>query len=130
MQRDNLTAQGMILVVVGTLLAGSLASPSAAMSSVLTGAEQRGRQIATQRCSICHGIDQQAVSPRKRAPTFRSLAGRFVGLSLQQKLTEIGETGHYDMPPQVLHQDQIADLSAYLNSLERPLRTTWKHKLR
>ncbi len=130
MPRDRLTARGMIVVTVGTLLAASLASPSAAMSSVLSGAEQRGRQIADGRCSICHSIDRQGASPRKKAPTFRSLAGRFVGLSLQQKLTEIGETGHYDMPPQILHQDQIADLSAYLNSLERPLRTPRKHKLR
>lgn len=130
MPYDRLTGRGLFLATAGAILAGSLASSSAAMSSALGGAEQRGRQTAVQRCSSCHAIDQQVVSRRKGAPTFRSFAGRFVGLSLQQKLTEIGETGHYDMPPQILHQDQIADLSAYLNSLERPLRTPRKHKLR
>lgn len=130
MKRHQLRLRLTTRVMLGAALILSLPSASSAKSGVLRAAELRGRNIAVQRCSTCHAIDRQGASPRSSAPAFRSLAGRFVGLSLQQKLAEISETGHYDMPSQVLHQDQIADLSAYINGLGRPFPATRKHKPR
>ena len=63
-----------------------------------------------------HAIEAVGESPDRRAPTFRLLTGQFVPLTLHRRLTEIAETGHYDMPPVSLHADQVADVAAYINS--------------
>jgi mono/diheme cytochrome c family protein len=41
-----------------------------------------------------------------------------VALTLHQKLTEIAETGHYDMPAIPVHTDEVRAVVAYINSLE------------
>lgn len=84
----------------------------------------RGRLLAQERCAACHAVGPKGSSANRRAPTFRSLSGRYVGLTLHQRLTEIAETGHYDMPPMPVHSDEIDALAAYLNSLE--VRPVWK----
>ncbi|WP_411286928.1 c-type cytochrome [Phenylobacterium sp.] len=78
----------------------------------------RGRQLAQQTCARCHAVGAAGESSQRRAPTFRALSGRYVSVSLQRKLTEIAETGHYDMPALLLHSDQVEDVVAYINSFE------------
>lgn len=79
---------------------------------------ERGRAIAETRCAACHAVGEDLSSPRRGAPAFRDLKGRFVPLTLERRLTDINETGHYDMPPLVLHTDQIEDVAAYLETLD------------
>jgi cytochrome c len=66
-------------------------------------------------CARCHAVAVSGASPDARAPAFRDLTGQFTSLTLQRRLTEIAETGHYDMPPVSAHADEVADLVAYIN---------------
>ena len=79
-----------------------------------------GRDLAAQTCAACHAIGPIGASPNRRAPPFRTLAGRYVPLTLHQRLTEIAETGHYDMAPVPVHSDEVEALAAYINSLAKP----------
>lgn len=80
----------------------------------------RGAAFAAQHCAACHAVGPGAASPNRRSPPFPVLAERYVAWSLQAKLTEMDETGHYDMPPVRLHSDEIADLAAYFERLRAP----------
>ena len=103
------------------LFAGACAvvpEPSPARSGVSVDPGERGRQLAQQTCARCHAVGAVGDSSHRRVPTFRALSGRYVSVSLQRKLTEISETGHYDMPAMLLHSDQVEDIVAYINSFE------------
>ena len=86
----------------------------------LPAAEARGHAYARQVCAACHSVERTGQSPDRRAPTFRSMSGQYVQLTLRRKLTDIAETGHYAMPGISVDSDEVADLVAFLNSLERP----------
>ena len=81
---------------------------------------ERGHALAQANCASCHAVEAQGDSPNRRSPPFRTLSGQYVELTLLRKLTEIAETGHYDMPPQPVHTDEVRAIVAYINSLERP----------
>lgn len=103
-------------------LAAALAIATAGVAQATTdpiAAQARGRLFAERNCAACHAVGLTGASPRRKAPPFRLLAGRFVPLTLQRRLTEISETGHYDMAPFPIHSDEASDVAAYLNSLER-----------
>ena len=78
---------------------------------------ERGHELARANCASCHAVEAEGVSPNRRSPPFRALSGRYGELTLHQKLTEIAETGHYDMPPQPVHTNEVRALVAYINSL-------------
>lgn len=82
-------------------------------------AAQRGARLAVASCSACHAVGRLGASPNPKSPPFREIAANYEEHSLQKKLTEIDETGHYDMPPIQLHTNEINDLIAYFNRLER-----------
>ena len=86
----------------------------------LSAAAAQGRMVAQIRCASCHAIVPDRASPNPQAPTFPDLAGRFGEHSLQQKLTEIEETGHFYMPPQRVSSADVANLVAYFNTLPQP----------
>ena len=77
----------------------------------------RGQAFAQTACAGCHAVGASGSSPDPRAPPFAVLAGHYVGVSLQRKLTEIAETGHYAMPALRIHADEANDVAAYLESL-------------
>lgn len=108
-----------LLLVSGLV---SFATAAAAEGSSAFSREQReaarGHDLALARCAACHAVDALGTSPNRRAPPFRTLSGRYVELTLHRKLTEIAETGHYDMPPVPVHSNEVRDIAAYLNSLE------------
>lgn len=97
------------------LMATIIASATAQARPSIT----RGHRLAVRQCSACHAIVPGTLSPNRRSPQFQDLSGQYVSVSLMQKLTEIAETGHYDMPARRLHQDEVEDLVAYLDSLKR-----------
>ncbi|MBR7620638.1 cytochrome c [Phenylobacterium sp. 20VBR1] len=106
----------------GLLVLILLAAPAAATAAdnPLLAAQARGYTLAAGVCAACHMIEPAGTSPNPRAPPFRILAGRYVPLTLQRRLADIAETGHYAMPPINIHADQVQDVVAYINSLERP----------
>lgn len=106
----------------GLLVLILLAAPAVATAgeNPLPASQARGHALARNVCSACHAVETKGASPNAKAPPFRALAGRHVPLTLQRRLADIAETGHYDMPPINLHADEVQDVVAYINSLEPP----------
>ncbi|MDO8912989.1 MAG: c-type cytochrome [Phenylobacterium sp.] len=104
----------------GLLVLTLLAAPSAATAgeNPLPASQARGHALARSVCASCHAVETKEASPNAKAPPFRDLAGRHVPLTLQRRLADIAETGHYDMAPINLHADEVQDVVAYINSLE------------
>ena len=100
------------------VLLGGPALAAAQVPSRLDARLDRGKALVTANCASCHAVGSTGASPNRRAPPFRAISGRYVGLTLHRKLTEIGETGHYDMPPVPVHTDEVDAIAAYINSLE------------
>ena len=75
----------------------------------------RGRLIAEARCASCHAMTGEAEPGRP--PAFATLAARYRAHSLQTRLTEIDETGHFNMPPLRMGDADVADIAAWLDSL-------------
>ena len=80
---------------------------------------QRGRTFARTHCASCHAIGNVGESPLRIAPPFRTLHLRYPVEDLAESLAEGIMTAHRDMPQFQLDKGQIADLIAYLKSLER-----------
>jgi cytochrome c len=90
---------------------------AAAAQDGLGDAADRGMRFAQARCSACHAVEASGTSPNRRAPPFTVVATRYGQRSLERKLAEIQETGHYDMPALVVHSDEAADLASYFERL-------------
>jgi len=96
--------------------AAACADPPKPTPTPFDAAVARGHAVAQRTCAGCHAVESVGESPDRRAPAFRVLTGQFVPLTLRRRLTEIAETGHYDMPPVSVNTDEVADLAAYINS--------------
>jgi cytochrome c len=83
------------------------------------GRPEAGRTLAQANCARCHAIGRTGTSPFAAAPPFRTLHQRYPVEQLAEALAEGIETGHSAMPEFQLSQTQIADLVAYLRTLER-----------
>ena len=105
---------------VGAIAAMLLLSPQLATAqSTLSPSEQRGFVFVRANCARCHAIDKVSASPLRIAPPFRTLHERYPVESLQESLAEGIITGHPSMPEFRLDPGQVADVIAYLKSLER-----------
>ena len=80
---------------------------------------ERGRVFAEQRCSGCHAITLDE-SPGASGPRFRDIQRRHNGLSLERRLAEITQHGHFEMPPVAFSAQQARDVAAYIESLGDP----------
>jgi cytochrome c len=81
-------------------------------------AAQRGLTFVRANCSQCHSVDRVSASPLKVAPPFRTLHERYPVESLARSLAEGIRTGHPTMPEFQLDPGQVADVIAYLKTLE------------
>ena len=102
-------------IALGAL--GLLASEPALAQ--LSPAAQRGLTFVRVHCAQCHAIDAASESPLAIAPPFRSLHLKFPIESLQRRLSEGIVAGHPTMPQFRLEADQVADVIAYIKTLER-----------
>jgi mono/diheme cytochrome c family protein len=100
-------------------LAAAFAPTVARSEESLSPAAQRGFVFVRTNCSRCHSIDMVSPSPLKPAPPFRTLHERYPIESLEESLAEGIITGHPSMPEFQLDPGQVADVIAYLQSLER-----------
>ena len=80
---------------------------------------QRGQAFVQANCSGCHAIGRHGESPLAIAPPFRTLHSRYPVENLAEAFAEGITTGHPSMPEFVLDPGQIADVLAYLKTLER-----------
>jgi mono/diheme cytochrome c family protein len=85
----------------------------------LSPAAQRGFVLMRTHCARCHSLDKVTDSPLKAAPPFRTLHERYPVESLEESLAEGIITGHPTMPEFRFDPGQVADVIAYLKSLER-----------
>lgn len=79
---------------------------------------QRGLTFARLHCAECHSIDKYSDSALRIAPPFRELHKRYPVETLEEAFAEGIVTGHPSMPEFRLDPDQIADLIAFMKSLE------------
>lgn len=86
------------------------------------GDPERGRELALNLCSGCHAVAPNTQSPVPEAPPFDTFAQRFKIEDLEEALAEGIMVGHekYQMPVFQFDTAQIADLIAYLKSIQRP----------
>lgn len=79
---------------------------------------EAGHALAQARCSACHAIGPTGASPHPDAPPMREFHQRYPVESLEEALGEGILVGHPDMPEFTLEAGEIADLIAWLKSLE------------
>lgn len=79
---------------------------------------QRGLVLVRTHCAQCHSIDKVGPSPLSIAPPLRDLHKRYPVESLEEAFAEGISTGHPTMPQFRFDPDQIANLIAFLKSLE------------
>jgi mono/diheme cytochrome c family protein len=96
------------------LLAG-LAHPALAQMSP---AAQRGLTYVRTYCARCHSIDRATASPLRAAMPLRELHQRYAVGDLAASLAEGIRTGHPSMAEYQLDPGQVADVIAYLKTLE------------
>jgi mono/diheme cytochrome c family protein len=75
-----------------------------------------GRRIAEAECAGCHSVGKEGRSPLPAAPAFREFGRRW---SIDEgALGERVSMAHGDMPEFIFEPDEIADLVAYLLSIQ------------
>jgi cytochrome c len=82
-------------------------------------AAQRGLTFVRVHCAQCHSIDTVSDSALTIAPPFRTLHERFPIDSLRRRLAEGITATHPTMPQFRLDADQISDVLAYIETLQR-----------
>jgi mono/diheme cytochrome c family protein len=113
MPRTLLTLRRCAAVVIAAALSGSVVSANAQSP-----AAQRGLTFVRVHCAQCHSIDRISDSPLTIAPPFRTLHLRYPIESLERRLLEGVVAGHPTMPQFRLDPDQVANVIAYLKTLE------------
>lgn len=79
----------------------------------------RGERLVMERCGGCHAIGPTGPSPYVQAPLFTEVVSRYPAESLEEALGEGIMVGHDAvMPTFELPEDEIADIVAYLRTLE------------
>jgi cytochrome c len=101
--------------IVGGVVTLALAGPAAAQSP----AAQRGLTFVRVHCAQCHSIDTASESTLKIAPPFRDLHRKYPIESLRRPLSEGIIANHPTMPQFRLEADQVNDVIAFMQSLER-----------
>ena len=92
---------------------------TAAGPAFAAGDVKHGETLLTRDCAPCHAIGTAGDSPRKDAPTFRTLGKRYPIESLEEALGEGTMTGHPDMPDFKFDADDVGAIIAYLKSIQR-----------
>ncbi|MBS0363301.1 MAG: cytochrome c [Proteobacteria bacterium] len=78
----------------------------------------RGAEVAHAHCANCHAVALEDRSPEKDAPQFRVLSRLYDQPVLADKIARFSQDGHFEMPPVTLREDEVADVAAYIASLD------------
>ena len=112
MTRTIMAAHSLSYVGLAFLL-GALTQASTASASAL----EDGREVAVRKCSGCHAIAEDGVSPNAKAPPFRVLNTRYPIDALRESFLKGIEVGH-EMPTFTLAPQEVTNLLIYLRSLD------------
>lgn len=93
--------------------------PAGAMGQEEIGNVTAGHEFARGVCAQCHAVERgEAYSPDERATPF-------IQVAITPGLTPMAlfawlQTSHSSMPPLLLEEDEMRDVTAYILSLQRP----------
>lgn len=79
---------------------------------------EAGLQVAIEKCSGCHAIREEGLSPNPKAPPLRTLNTRYPIDALRENFLKGMEVGHQDMPILILAPEEVTNLLVYLRSLD------------
>jgi mono/diheme cytochrome c family protein len=79
-----------------------------------------GKRLVEQNCSRCHAIGLDDESSFPAAPPFRNLSMYYPIQILEEAFAERIETGHPAMPVFEVTIDQLRDMLAYMETLQKP----------
>lgn len=99
------------LLASSALAGAAMADPASA---------EGGRQVALRACAGCHAVEGRGDSPREDAPPFRKLYQRIDAANFGLVFQDGMMTSHSKMPIARLGADEVAALTAYLETL-RPV---------
>ncbi|MDP2260795.1 MAG: cytochrome c [Caulobacter sp.] len=92
-------------------------APPAPAPAVVPSAE-RGHALVARDCAACHAIEAVGDSDFGPAPPFRTLHEKYPLEALEEALAEGILSGHPAMPEYEYAPDQIADIIAWMKSLD------------
>ena len=104
-------------------LAGLAMLLSAVPALAEEGDAARGHEFARKYCSRCHAVERHKLkSPVREAPPFANFSRYWPLENLSKSLSEGIMVGHnkYPMPVFQLGPEEIADLIAYLRTIQEP----------
>lgn len=81
------------------------------------GGVAHGKALVELNCATCHAIGRTDRSTHTEAPPFRDLSKRYPLDALEEAFAEGIVTGHPDMPEFIASPEQIADIIAYIETL-------------
>ena len=102
-----------------TVLAALVLTAVSSAPGLAAGADAaHGKPLVEANCSPCHAVGTEGASPKEGAPAFRDLAKRYPIDSLEEAFAEGIVTGHPGMPEFEATPSQIADIVAYIGSIQ------------
>jgi mono/diheme cytochrome c family protein len=82
--------------------------------------EDRGKDLISQHCAMCHAMGGSGTSPDAKAPPLRSLTQRGLLGSLESSLENGSLSGHPQMPAFLFQQQDVSAILRYLRSIQDP----------
>ena len=110
----------MSLINLIAIVIGWASQPAATESEAFL-SEMRGQAIAANRCATCHSIGRAGESPDREAPPFRAFAVTAPLVFEDPEINRLMTRGHPVMPDFEMSDQERADITAYVRSLERPV---------
>jgi len=104
-----------IILGLAALLGGCATTAAAPATG---SAVDRGLFVALRACAGCHAVGGTDRSPNGIAPPFSYIRMRYDEAALQRLLADISRNGHYEMPPIYMTDDEIRDVTAYIQTVE------------
>lgn len=114
----------MVVVVAVLGMARQPASPAAgeetppATAPAVVPSAERGHALVQRDCGGCHAVEATGSSDFSPAPPFRTLHDRYPLDTLEEALAEGILSGHPAMPEYEYAPEQVADIIAWMKSLE------------
>jgi len=102
--------------LAAVLMTLGLAAPAAAQDDAESIAH--GKALVEANCARCHAVGSGDSSSHPEAPPFRTLSERYPLDALEEAFVEGITTGHPDMPEFIASPEQVADILAYIDSLQ------------
>ncbi len=100
-----------LVLAFATVIAGSFGARAADAA--------HGKELVDLNCGRCHAVGEAGESTHPEAPPFRTLSARYPIEALEEAFAEGIVTGHPDMPQFEATPDQVADIVAYIESIQQ-----------